>query len=771
MLTAIGQDLQEYDDRLKGQEKLKSIIKFLKPFMPIVIICILFLTVRAYTDLSLPNLMSDIVNNGIQRSGITESQPQKISADGMELIQLYMTAEERALINENYRYEADGELFVFIGDARDETVGNAYGRAVFAMVQSLGDFKELLTEAAQEIYTQSGGLMVVDLSGMEQMGGASEAAQEGDASAIDITQFYELIPLLKALPEGRLSGYAPSVEPTLSRQVGAVFTKMFYQELGPAYGLDTAKIQRDYIWAAGGKMLLITLFGVMAHVAGGYCASRVGAAFSRDMRRAVFAKVESFSSKEFDKFSTASLLTRTTNDVNQIQMIVIMSLRFLLYAPIMGVGGSIMAINKSTSLSWIIALAVVIMIGVIMVIYSMIVPKFTKIQTLTDRLNLISRDHLAGMLVIRAFGNEEYEENRFDEVNLDYTQTNRSLQRMMAVMGPMMTIFMNAVTVTIVWVGAHSIANSSLLIGDMMAFMQYGMQILMSFVMVAMMFIMIPRAAVSIRRIDEVLASEMIIVEKSGPRTLAPSAARTVAFNNVTFRYGRAKEPVLRNVSFVAEPGKTTAIIGATGAGKSALASLIPRFYDVTEGSVTVDGIDVRDLAFEELRGNIAYVPQKGMLFSGTVADNLRYGRKDAGEQEINTALEVAQAAEFVSELEGGIEHEIAQGGTDVSGGQRQRLAIARAIIRRAPIAIFDDSFSALDFKTDAALRRALKQYTSNATVIIVAQRISTIMQADQIIVLDNGELVGKGTHRELLKTCQTYREIAESQLAKEEMA
>jgi ATP-binding cassette subfamily B protein len=452
-------------------------------------------------------------------------------------------------------------------------------------------------------------------------------------------------------------------------------------------------------------------------------------------------------------------------------MLVIMSLRFLLYAPIMGVGGAVMALGKSLSLSWIIGLAVAVMIGVVVVMFSMVAPRFTKLQDLVDKINLISRESLTGMLVIRAFGNEGYEERRFDGANAEYTATNRWLQRTMATVMPMMTILMNLVMVAIIWIGGHAIAESRLLVGDMMAFMQYGMQIIMSFFMVAMMFIMMPRAAVSAKRIDEVLGSEMVIKESGAPKALGKNlGGRTVEFRGVTFRYGRAKEAVLRNISFAAKPGETTAFIGATGSGKSTLVNLVPRFYDVTEGSVAIDGVDVRDISFEELRGNIGYVPQKGVLFSGTISDNVRYGRGDASAEEIEDAIETAQASGFVSELEGGVEHGITQGGTNVSGGQRQRLAIARALARRAPIYIFDDSFSALDFKTDAALRRALRRYTSGATVMVVAQRISTIMQADQIIVLDDGEIVGVGRHKELLKTCRTYREIAQSQLSEEEM-
>ena len=716
---------------------MKNIMKFLKPFAPLIVLCILMLIVRTYTDLSLPSLMSDIVNNGIQMGGITEDAPKEISQDGMELVCLFMTEQEGAVFREAYTAEAG----VYVRqDFDNPDVGESYARATYGIVL-------FLSETAQDSGVTAGG-------------------EEGSLEDMDITRLYPMMPLLAQMPKGTLAEYGKE-STDIALQISPMFTKLFYKELG----IDTGQIQSDYILKTGGWMIVITLIGVAAQLTGGYFAARVGAYFSRDMRRAVFAKVESFSSKEFDKFSTASLITRTTNDITQLQMLIIMALRILIYAPIMGVGGVVMAIQKSVSLSWIIAVAVLVMIGVIIVLYAIVVPKFTKIQDLTDKLNMVSRENLSGMLVIRAFGNEEHEEKRFDEVNTDYAMTNRSLQRNIALVMPLMTILMNVVMVAIIWMGGHAIAESKLLIGDMMAFMQYGMQVIMSFLMVAMMFIMIPRAAVSARRINEVLDSETVIVESQTPKSLdETSKTRTVEFNDVTFRYGRAKEPVLRNISFTAKPGETVAFIGATGSGKSSLVNLVPRFYDVTEGSVTIDGVDVRDLTFEELRSNIGYVPQKGVLFSGDISDNIKYGKEDADEDEIWQAIEIAQAKEFVGELEDGLAYGIAQGGTNVSGGQRQRLAMARALVREAPIYIFDDSFSALDFKTDAALRRALKKHTSDATVMIVAQRVSTIMQADQIIVLDDGEVVGKGTHKQLIKDCQTYREIAESQLSKEEM-
>ncbi|MEG2633343.1 MAG: ABC transporter ATP-binding protein, partial [Oscillospiraceae bacterium] len=490
------------------------------------------------------------------------------------------------------------------------------------------------------------------------------------------------------------------------------------------------------------------------------------------MRHDVFSKVESFSNAEFDKFSTASLITRTTNDVNQIQMLAIMGLRMMMYAPIMGIGGAFMALNKSMSLSWIIALAVVVLIGFVAVMFSIAVPKFNILQKMIDKLNLVSRESLSGMMVIRAFGNERHEEQRFDAANDDLTKTNRFVHRAMSLMMPFMNLLMNVVMLLIVWVGAREISQSTLQIGDMMAFMQYAMQIIMSFLMIAMMFIMVPRAAVSAKRINEVLNTENEIVDSNQPKHISKSnGGRTVEFKDVSFRYENAEDDVLTDINFIAKPGQTTALIGSTGSGKSTVINLIPRFYDVTQGSIELDGIDIREIPQKELRNEIGFIPQKGTLFSGTVKSNIMFGGDNISDNEINKAIEIAQASDFVSNLEEGIDSPIAQGGDNVSGGQKQRLAIARALAKNAPIYIFDDSFSALDFKTDAALRKELAKSTGGSTVIIVAQRVSTIMNADNIIVMNDGIIVGQGTHRELLANCDTYREIAESQLSKEELA
>lgn len=725
---------------------MKTIAKYLKPFTVLIIATILLLFVRAWTDLSLPDLMSDIVNNGLQSGGIVEDTPKSISQNGMTLVTSFMTPEEQNTFMSAYTLR-DGVYEQ--QDFDNPEIGIIYGRASYAIVEMASKLAE---ENGTEISSEG-------------------TASDGTEMNLDMEAIYKFLPMLSQIPNEELTKYARyETDDTilaLQKQAGLVFTQAFYKELG----IDTAKIQTDYIGKVGLYMLVITLISVVAAVLVGYFSSRVGSAFARDLRRAIFEKVESFSSKEFDKFSTASLLTRTTNDVNQMQMIVTMGLRFICYAPIMGIGGVVMALRKSPSLSWIIGVAVIILILGVIILFRAVVPKFTKLQEQTDRVNLVARENLSGMLVIRAFGNEEHEEARFGQANEDLTTTNRSVQRILAVTMPLMTILMNVVMVAIVWVGAKSIANATLHVGDMMAFMQYAMQIIMSFLMISMVFIILPRAAVSGRRIAEILNSESIINDPEQPRTLDKhKTTRTVQFHDVTFRYGRAQEPVLCNISFTANPGETTAIIGATGSGKSTLVNLIPRFYDVTMGSITIDGIDIRNITMEDLRGEIGYVPQKGLLFSGTIEDNIKYGDENATLQEVEEALKVAQAWDFVNEYEEKTDHYISQGGTNVSGGQRQRLSIARALVKKAPIYIFDDSFSALDFKTDAALRKALRGYTDDATVIIVAQRVSTIMKAEQIIVLDDGEIVGMGTHKDLLKTCNTYKEIAESQLSKEEL-
>ena len=742
---------------------MKVIMKYLKPFAGTILVSLLILFGQAIGELSLPNLMSDIVNTGIQNGGVEQEAPEALPAEGFALMTLFMDEEDKETFQESYE-------LIEGGSAEAEAYNAEFPESQETDFYVLDETDPEQLISLESIFSKASYSFVTFMQEMGgQQGGTAADDAENGFENVDLDQLYALVPQLQQLPQEAFTAsmdVADAAEPMLYSQIGILFTKLFYQDLGA----DMDALQNQYIMTKGAQMLAIAVAVSVASVAVAYFSSRIAAKVSGRMRRDVFAKVESFSNTEFDNFSTASLITRTTNDVQQIQQLITIGIRMLCYAPILATGGLIMAIDKSVSLAWTIAVAVIALIGIMMSILSIAMPKFKVLQSLTDRLNLVSRENLSGMMVIRAFGNEPFEENRFNDANEDYTYTNRFVQRLMSLLMPAMMLVMNGVSLLIIWFGSQQVADSALQIGDMMAYIQYVMQIIMAFLMISMMFIFLPRASVSATRIGEVLDTDLSITD---PNDAQPSLKNEglITFKDVSYHYPKASENVLNNISFTARPGETTAIIGSTGSGKSTLINLIPRFYDVTDGAIEIDGIDIRKMTQADLRANIGYVPQKGMLFSGNIVSNIAYGKDDASTDEIMKALEVAQAKNFVSEMEDGIETAIAQGGGNVSGGQKQRLSIARALVKKAPIYIFDDSFSALDFKTDAALRSALDAYTDNATVLIVAQRISTIMDAEQIIVLDKGRIVGIGTHDALMKNCETYQEIAKSQLSEEELA
>ena len=742
------------------------LLKFLKPYIGLILIAVVLLFVQAMADLSLPNYMSDMVNVGIQQGGIDTTVPTAIRASQMDKLVLFLSEDETSRVLTDYTLVDENS------SAYEQTVSD-YPAAADEPVYVLEDMDEAETEALSPIL----GKALLAVSGIEQAISDPEKAQALAAqSGFDLSKIpagMDIFMLLQQMPADQVAQIKDTIDAGFSAMDDATIVQaaasMVKQEY-IALGVDTDKIQTNYLLHTGLLMLLVTLVAVVCTITVGLLGARTGAGVARDLRKAVFEKVEGFSKAEYDKFSTASLITRTTNDVVQIQMLVIMMLRMVIYAPIIGVGAIIRAVEKSPSMTWIIGLAVVILLGLIITVFSVALPKFKRVQKLIDRLNQVSRENLSGMLVIRAFNNQEFEINRFDKANRDLTQNTLFINRVMAVMMPAMMLLMNGISVLIIWVGAHQVADLTIQVGDMMAYLQYAMQVVFSFLMLSLTFIILPRASVSGQRIAEVLDMESSIVDPVDPRKFNPDAEGVVEFRDVGFRYPGAEENMLCNISFTAKPGETTAIIGSTGSGKSTVVNLIPRFFDVTEGAILVDGLDVREVTQHDLRKRIGYIPQRGLLFSGTVESNLLFADEDASPETLKKAVDIAQAAEFVEEMEGGMAAEISQGGTNVSGGQRQRLAIARALVKKPSIYIFDDAFSALDFKTEAALRKALKDETGESTLIVVTQRVSPIKTAEQIIVINDGMIVGKGKHEELLHTCETYREIASSQLTEEEL-
>ena len=732
--------------------------KYLKPHIVAVILAILFLFGEAVCELVLPNLMSDIVNVGIQNTGVENASPEVISTDGMTLLKPFMSDNSKKLIEKSYKLVESGT-----DSAKDYE--NAYpilkesGKGVYVLT----DYSD--RSALDDIFGKASVALIAMMQDFAKQGNTSaSSSKDMDISNADITEMYKINPMLSMIPQAKFDGYindSNNADNQITNTVGCAMTKLFYKEVG----IDMGQYQFNYIAKIGVYMLLITLAGGIFAILVSLIASKVAAGVAKDLRRDLFQKVESFSNREFDSFSTASLITRTTNDITQIQMFVVMAIRLICFAPIMGIGGMIMALQQGVSLSWIILLAIVLLIIVMVVICIVALPKFKSIQKMVDKLNLVTRESLTGMMVIRAFGTQKNEEERFDKANKDLTSVNLFVNRVMVILMPIITLIMNGVTLLIVWVGAHQIEAAQIQIGDMMAFMQYGMIIIMAFLMISMMFIMIPRASVSASRIAEVLESELSIKDSKNPKSLGENSKGEISFNNVSFKYGNAEDNVIENISFTAKPGQTTAFIGSTGSGKSTLVNLIPRFYDVTAGSITFDGIDIRDITQHELRSKIGFVPQKGVLFSGDIASNLRYGKRDASDSEIAEAAKVAQAEDFINSKLEKYESPIAQGGTNVSGGQKQRLCIARALLKKPKILILDDSTSAVDTKTDASIRRAFREEIPNTTKIIIAQRISSVEDADKIIVMDNGEINGIGTHEELLKNNEIYSEVYNSQV------
>jgi ATP-binding cassette, subfamily B, multidrug efflux pump len=728
--------------------------KYLNPFMWALMLAIVLLFAQAICELNLPNYMSRIVNVGIQQSGVEHATPNQISVEGYALMNALMDEDGQALLAANY--------------SKGEDLVNE---------KNLYNLKENVSEETLSKLDKQFGLatwtMINVLSEMDGVSGGS--GENGDAMSTEgigeaeLKGIYQMIPVFEKLPASVLEDArqkADNLDDSFLTQSGVTMTLAFYDELG----MDMGKVQTNYIIKIGMLMLLIALASGIAVIVVTLLSARIAAGVARNLRNDIFTKVESFSHVEFDRFSSASLITRTTNDVLQIQTLLAIGIRMLIYSPILAIGGVVMALQKSISMSWVIVVACLAVTGVIGVILVIAVPKFKMLQKLIDRINLITREGLNGLLVIRAFRTEKHETQRFDGANKNLADTYLFVNRVMSFMMPIMMLIMNGISVLIIWVGAHQVAESTMQVGDMMAFMQYAMMIIFSFLMISMMFVFIPRAAVAAERIAEVLETKPAIVDPIEPEHIATGRRGLVEFRDVSFSYEEAEEPAIEHISFVASPGETTAFIGATGSGKSTLLNLIPRFYDATAGEVLVDGVNVKNMSMKELRSHIGYVPQQSVLMGGTIQSNIRYGNPDLDENEMTQISEIAQAMEFINGSEDGFEAEIAQGGSNISGGQKQRLSIARALAVKPDIYLFDDSFSALDFKTDATLRKALNAHIKGATVLIVAQRVNTIMDANQIYVLDDGKIVGHGTHRELLINCPEYYEIASSQLSAEEL-
>lgn len=762
---------------------MSKIAKNMLPYWKSVIIILALLVVQAMCDLALPSYTSDIIDVGIQNSGVEHVVPEKITEEELQTAQFIMTDDEADVWKNLYK-EKDG--YYELKDLSEDKLNQADEELTVPLIMNyqmsameVDTFKKSIAaqmgmdeaQLADMSVEQIGQMMHVELESFMQ----EKEDDDGNTKTVecvDVRSVFSMMLQSGTMTRNQLLSMRDDMEDTIDAMGSSLVKSMgvaYAVSADKAAGVDIDQVQKDYLWMSGLKMVGMALLMGVVTVLVGFFASRVGAGIGRDLRDKVFKRVVRFSNAEMDRFSTASLITRSTNDIQQIQMVSTMLLRIVAYAPILGIGGVLKVIKTGAGMGWVIALAIIVILGYVMVLVSAAMPKFKLMQKLVDNINLVSREILTGLSVIRAFGREKKEEERFDDANRSLTKTTLFTNRIMTFMMPGMMLIMNVLTISIVWVGAHRIDSGDMQVGAMTAFITYAMMIVMSFLMLTMLSIMLPRAAVAAERIDEVIVTESSIHDADQTEAVTERNG-VIRFDHVNFRYPGAEEDVLHDIDFIAEPGKTTAIIGSTGCGKSTLVNLIPRLYDVTGGKITLDGKDIRNIKMSDLREEIGFVPQKGVLFSGTIASNLRFGKEEATDEEIAKAVKIAQATEFIETKDDRYDSAIAQGGSNVSGGQKQRLAIARAIAKDPKIFVFDDSFSALDLKTDAVLRKALGENVKDSTVIIVAQRISTILHAEQILVLDDGEVVGKGTHEELLKTCEVYQQIAKSQLSAREL-
>ena len=714
---------------------MNRIVKALLPYWKSIIIIIALLGLQAYCDLGLPQYTSNIIDVGIINGGVSHVLPDEITKEDYDFASFFMNDEERDIWQESYDFNADSNNYCL----------------------NVKDSKKL-----DELDDKMSFIAVIINSVKDKMENIDSTSSNAASQALQSPE------VMQQMVTGIRSEFQKTYDTMGSKLVKSSAINFSKNSMERA-GLDMEKYQTTYLLIAGLKMIGMALIIAVTTILVGLFASRVGAGIGRDLRRQLYTNVMSFSNAEMDKFSTASLITRTTNDVQQIQMVSVLMLRMILYAPILGIGGVIRVYNTGAGMGWVIGLAIVVIMAFVGLLMAIAMPKFKAMQKLVDRVNLVSREILTGISVIRAFGRETHEEERFDEANKDLTKTTLFTNRTMTFMMPVMTVLMNGLSVLIIWVSANKIDQGVMQVGTMTAFLTYAIQIVMSFLMLSALSIMLPRAIVAADRIDEVLLTKSSIQESKETKNIEKKSG-LVKFEHVNFMYPNAKANVLSDIDFEAKPGQTTAIIGSTGCGKSTLVNLIPRLYDVTKGKITIDGVDIKDLKLEDLRNLIGIVPQKGVLFSGDIESNIKFGRDDASMEDVINAASIAQATEFIDKKSDGYKSSIAQGGSNVSGGQKQRLSIARAIAKKPLVYIFDDSFSALDLKTDAKVRSELKKNVGDSTVIIVAQRISTILHADQILVMDDGVIVGKGTHEELLKSCETYRQIASSQLSSEEL-